>query len=127
MKFDEAMKALKEGKRIRQIFYADGVYLYMDEDGYIRFNDGEKYRGIGGININDEWEVCGEVCGEVEKDDREDVPDDLKKVFKVVNEFWDTEGYDPYSYYVAVEKEEHYLFKLYNQLYKMNEHYKLDE
>lgn len=123
----EAIKELQEGKRIRQSHYAKGVYLYMDDDGYIRFNDGEKYRFMGGVNLDDdEWEIYEELEEET-KYERKEVPNDIKKVYKSVGEFWDSHSYNSYGEYITESFEENYLLKLWNQLCRMNEYYKLDE
>lgn len=125
MKFDEAIKLLQEGKKIRQEYYAEGVYLYLGEDGYICWSDGEKYRGMGGINLTDEWEVCGEI----EVDDRKSINSDtLKKLYKVFKEFvmedWneDKEFLDFYYDIVGDNVSNFWYF-----LGVMNRYYKLDE
>lgn len=125
MKFDEAIKLLQEGKKIRQERYAEGVYLYLGEDGNICWNDGEKYRGMGGINLTDEWEVCGEI----EVDDRKSINSDtLKKLYKVFKEFvmedWneDKEFLDFYYDIVGDNVSNFWYF-----LGVMNRYYKLDE
>ena len=122
----EAIKELQEGKRIRESHYAKGVYLYMDDDGYIRFNEGEKYRFMSGVNLeDDEWEIYEEE--EETKYERKEVPNDLKKVYKSVGEFWGSDSYNSYGEYITKIFEENYLLKLWNQLCRMNEYYKLDE
>ena len=125
----EAIKELQEGKRIRESHYAKGVYLYMDDDGYIRFNDGEKYRFMSGVNLNDdEWEICGDV-DDTDKDTRKEVSEDLKDMYNniVVDNFCETEGYEYYRDYVNDSFEENYIVKLWEQLCRMNNFYKLDE
>ena len=122
-----AIKELQEGKRIRQSHYVKGVYLYMDDDGYIRFNDGEKYRFMSGVNLDDDKWVIYEELEEETKYERKEVPNDLKKVYKSVGEFWGSDSYNSYGEYITETFEENYLLKLWNQLCRMNEYYKLDE
>lgn len=123
----EAIKELQEGKRIRESHYAKGVYLYMDDDGYIRFNNGEKYRFMSGVNLDDDkWEIYEELEEET-KYKRKEVSNDLKKVYKSVGEFWGSHSYNSYGEYITESFEENYLLKLWNQLCRMNEYYKLDE
>lgn len=127
MKLWEAIKELQEGKRIRESHYAKGVYLYMDDDGYIRFNEGEKYRFMSGVNLDDdEWEIYEEL-EEKKKYERKEVPNDLKKVYKSVGEFWGSHSHDFYGEYITETFEENYLLKLWNQLCGMNKYFKLDE
>lgn len=58
MNIIEAMKKLQEGKKIR---IKQGVYIYMDENGLVRYG-GENIFLNGNtfsthINFNDEWEI----------------------------------------------------------------------
>lgn len=38
MKFWEAMKALKEGKKIRRTYWEENSYIYIDSDNMLRDN-----------------------------------------------------------------------------------------
>ena len=123
-----AIKELQEGKRIRQSHYAKGIYLYMDDDGYIRFNDGEKYRFMSGVNLDDDKWVIYEDEKEDEKDTREDVDDYIKELYKIICIM-----YDEYTSYNDILENctKHdginYILKLYNQLDDMNKYYKISD
>lgn len=125
----EAIKELQEGKKIRESHYAKGVYLYMDDDGYIRFNNGEKYRFMSGVNLNDdEWEIYEELEEEV-KYKRKEAEERVKCLFNIIcdmNAYW-----TQYNYFLENEGSiydgEDYINKLCHQLYIMNQYYKLDE
>ncbi len=127
MNLREAIEALEKGKRIRQSNYAKGVYLFMDEDGNIRFHDGEKCRCMSGVNLLDEWELY-EDEKEDEKDTREDVDDYIKELYKIICIM-----YDEYTSYNDILENctEHdginYILKLYNQLDDMNKYYKISD
>ena len=53
MNFSEAINKLKEGRKVRKVDWDESHYIYMDEEGYVRRRDGEKYF----IKLNnDVWE-----------------------------------------------------------------------
>lgn len=124
-----AIKELQEGKKIRESHYAEGVYLYMDDDGYIRFNEGEKYRFMSGINLNDdEWEIYEELEEEV-KCKRKEAEERVKCLFNIICDM--NANWTQYNYFLENEgcifDDEDYVNKLCQQLCIMNQYYKLDE
>lgn len=121
MKFNEAIEALQEGKKVRQKHYAKGVYLHMGFDGYIYWHDGEKYRGLGKVNLMDEWEIYSE---EEEVDNRKDAEEIIKALFVLLND----EGLivrTAYHDYIDEHNEVDYLECFREQLIEMNKYYKL--
>ncbi len=124
----EAIKELQEGKRIRESHYAKGVYLYMDDDGYIRFNDGEKYRFMSGVNLDDDkWEIYEELEEEV-KYERKEVDEKIKHLFNIIRDL--NSRWTQYDDFIESEKcnfdEKNYIEIFFQQLSEMNRYYKLD-
>ena len=53
MTFGDAITKLKEGYKVRKVDWDESHYIYMDEEGYVRRRDGNKYF----IKLNnDVWE-----------------------------------------------------------------------
>ena len=53
MTFGDAINKLKEGCKIWKVDWDPSHYIYMDEEGYVRRRDGQKYF----IKLNnDVWE-----------------------------------------------------------------------
>lgn len=125
----EAIKELQEGKRIRQNHYVKGVYLYMDDDGYIRFNNGEKYRFMSGVNLNDdEWEIYEELGKEETKYERKEVEERVKCLFNIICDM--NSRWTQYDDFIESGKcnfdEKNYIEIFFQQLSEMNRYYKLD-
>lgn len=43
MTFGDAITKLKEGYKVRKVDWDESHYIYMDEEGYVRRRDGNKY------------------------------------------------------------------------------------
>lgn len=58
----EALKAMIDGEKVRDVTWLDGKYMYMDEDHIIRDSEGSIYGYYRFVNeiyseLSNEWEV----------------------------------------------------------------------
>ena len=121
MRFYEAIKALEEGKKVRNYYWGKGEYIYKGEDGRYYSANGIYCGTISGIN-EESWEIY---------DDRKDVDKSLKELYKILKEvcYGDFNEYDEYlgDEDIPAKNRCDYADRLYNQLLEMNRYYKLDK
>ena len=68
--WEEAVKSLKEGKKVRQATWDDDFYIYIDESNTIQLSESyanylkspdfcpaEEVRGAFGDTLNNDWEI----------------------------------------------------------------------
>ena len=71
MTFEEALKALNEGKKIRKKWWYAGNYIWLDKENTLKDKNGSKaYASLGfDFKTNNEWEIYEEpVLDEKEKE-----------------------------------------------------------
>ena len=123
MKYWEAIKCLEEGKKVRHMSWHDDNYLYTDSRGVVRKNIGGVsciYKEV--IDVDSKWELY---------DDRKEVPQIVKDLYKSLEMYsdenicdkYETCGSCPFWGYDFCGD----ITKLWEELQKMNKEYKLDK
>ena len=116
MKFWEAMKAMEEGKKVRNKEWTKDQYLYLSVDNEIldeKDQDvGINYIGVSGSN----WEIYEE---------KKPVDEDFKKLYNYLK---NEDGFVniQYSEFIYNKGEEDHLLAFYRQLLEMSKYYDLD-
>ena len=118
MKFHEAMKKIQRGGKVRRNNWINGCYLHLNEDNEIV---DEQNRAYYFTNITDDWE-------EIIEDDREEVMQVYKDLYRVVNEAYNVHIYDDIILKFITQNDYRYMIdELKVLLDMMNNVYKLDK
>ena len=114
MKFIDARKEMEKGKKIKKDGWLPDEFLYI-YDGRIVDELGEDFY----VNPDDvgEWKIYNE---------RKEVNEELKTIFQLLKEIWNSEEYDDYKEFITTHNEKEMLLDFYSQLIRMSYFYKLD-
>lgn len=89
MKIEEAVKALEEGEKIKLPFWPKGIYIYMDEEGLYRREDGSLLK-VRLLPHGMEWDLYEDPennsAGIEVKDVTEEVYEEYKNTFQFMED-----------------------------------------
>ena len=116
MKFWEAMKAMEEGKKVRNEEWSEHQYIYLDKNDKSIIDEEEDYFPIRYIEDEEIWEIYEE---------KKDVDPRFKEFYHYLK---DENGFTngEYGEFIYERNEEDHLLAFYRQLLEMAKYYKLD-
>lgn len=123
MKFYEAMELLESGKKVRKVNWNKNCFLYIDKETGDILDEEKRMYYFTNIKAKDEWE---EYLGDL--DDRIEVMQVYKDLYRVVNEAYNVHIYDDIILKFIEQNDYRYMIdELKVLLDMMNNVYKLDK
>ena len=123
MKFYEAMELLENGKKVRKTNWNKNCFLYIDKETGDILDEEKRMYYFTNIKAKDEWE---EYLGDL--DDRIEVMQVYKDLYRVVNEAYNVHIYDDIILKFIEQNDYRYMIdELKVLLDMMNNVYKLDK